>query len=106
MPNFGKLMKQAQEMQAKMAKMQEELAAEEFEVSSGGGMVTVRMNGQQELLSLTIDDQVFQEGDKEMLEDLIVAALNEAREKAAEIAREHMASITGGMNIPGMPGLM
>jgi DNA-binding YbaB/EbfC family protein len=102
MANFGKMMKQAQQMQAKMAQMQEELAKMEFEVSSGGGMVTVRMNGQQELLSVNIEEEVFKEGDKEMLEDLIVAALNEARQKAAEAAQEQMSSITGGMNIPGL----
>ncbi len=102
MANMGKMMKQAQQMQAKMAKMQEELAKMEFEVSSGGGMVTVKMNGQQDVLSLNIEEEVFKEGDKEMLEDLIVAAINEARQKAAEVAQEHMASITGGMNIPGL----
>ncbi len=102
MANFGKMMKQAQEMQAKMAKMQEELSAMQFEVSSGGGMVTVKMNGQQEVLSVTIEQEVFAEGDKEMLEDLIVAALNEARQKASKIAGEHMSQITGGMNIPGL----
>lgn len=99
---IGQLMKQAQEMQAKMAKMQEELADKQFEVSSGGGMVTVKMNGQQELLAITIDQEVFNDGDKEMLEDLIVAAVNEGRAKAAEIAQEQMSSITGGMNIPGL----
>ncbi|MCK4774781.1 MAG: YbaB/EbfC family nucleoid-associated protein [Candidatus Krumholzibacteria bacterium] len=102
MANFGKLMKQAQEMQAKMAKLQEELAQMEFEVSSGGGMVKVRMNGQQEVLGIEIDDEVFKDGDKEMLEDLIVAAMNEARQKATDIAKEQMSSVTGGMNIPGM----
>jgi hypothetical protein len=95
-------MKQAQEMQAKMAKLQEELAAMEFEVSSGGGMVKVKMNGQQELLGLSIEEEVFAEGDREMLEDLIVAAMNEARLKAAEAAKEHMGQITGGLNIPGL----
>jgi len=102
MANIGKMMKQAQEMQAKMAKMQEELAAKQFEVSSGGGMGVVKMNGQQEVLGITIDEEVFGEGDKEMLEDLIVAAMNEARQKANEIAKEQMSSITGGMNIPGL----
>lgn len=102
MANFGKMMKQAQEMQAKMAKIQEELAQMEFEVSSGGGMVRVKMNGQQEVLGIQIDDEVFKDGDKEMLEDLIVAALNEARQKAAEIAQEQMSQVTGGLNIPGM----
>jgi DNA-binding YbaB/EbfC family protein len=102
MANFGKLMKQAQEMQAKMAKLQEELAQMEFEVSSGGGMVTVKMNGQQEVLDISIEEEVFKDGDKEMLEDLIVAAINEARQKAADVAKEQMASLTGGMNIPGL----
>ena len=102
MANFGKLMKQAQQMQAKMAQLQEELAKTEFEVSSGGGMVTVRMNGQQEVLAVKIEDEVFADGDKEMLEDLIVAAINEARQKAADMAKEQMSSLTGGMNIPGL----
>jgi DNA-binding YbaB/EbfC family protein len=102
MQNFGKLMKQAQEMQARMAKLQEELANTQFEVASGGGMVTVKMNGQQEVLGVRIAPEVFEEGDREMLEDLIVAALNEARRKAAELAKERMASLTGGLNIPGL----
>ena len=102
MQNFGKLMKQAQEMQARMAKLQEELASTQFEVASGGGMVTVKMNGQQEVLGVRIAPEVFEEGDREMLEDLIVAALNEARRKAAELAKERMASLTGGLNIPGL----
>ena len=85
-----------------MAKLQEELAQMEFEVSSGGGMVKVRMNGQQEVLGIEIDDEVFKDGDKEMLEDLIVAAMNEARQKAMDITKEQMSSVTGGMNIPGM----
>jgi len=102
MANFGKMMKQAQEMQAKMARAQEELAAKEFEVSSGGGMVKVRMNGAQEVLAVSIDPEVFGEGDREMLEDLIVAALAEAHTKAAELTREHMAQVTGGLNIPGL----
>ncbi len=102
MANIGKMMKQAQQMQAKMAQMQEELAKMEFEASSGGGMVTVRMNGQQDVLSVNIEEEVFKDGDKEMLEDLIVAAINEARQKAADLAQEKMASVTGGMNIPGL----
>jgi DNA-binding YbaB/EbfC family protein len=102
MANFGKMMKQAQEMQARMAKIQEELAGMEFSASSGGGMVTARMNGAQEILSVSIEDEVFKDGDREMLEDLIVAALNEVRIKATEAAKEQMASVTGGMNIPGL----
>ena len=100
--NMMKMMKQAQEMQAKMARLEDELAKEEFEVSSGGGAVTVRMNGKQVLLKLTIREDVVKEGDKEMLEDLITAAVNEAHEKASNLAKERIASITGGMNIPGL----
>lgn len=102
MANIGKLMKQAQQMQAKMAKMQEELARKEVEASSGGGMVTVKMNGQQEVISVRVDAEVFNDGDKEMLEDLIVAAVNEARRQALDLAKEEMAKITGGLPIPGM----
>lgn len=102
MKDIGKLMKQAQQMQAKMNQLQDELAKQEFEVSAGGGMVKVRMNGQQYVLGVTIDPEVFAEDDKEMLEDLIVAAINEAREKANDLAKDQMGNITGGMNIPGL----
>ena len=102
MPNIGKLMKQAQEMQAKMAKMQEELAGKEVEGSSGGGMVMVKMNGQQEVLSVHIEAEVFKDGDKEMLEDLVVAAVNEARRQALDLAKEEMSKVTGGLPIPGL----
>lgn len=102
MKNFGKMLKQAQEMQAKMAKLQEELAAREVEATSGGGMVAVRMNGRQEVMSLRIDPCVFQDGDREMLEDLVVAALNEARRKALDMAAEEMKNLTGGLSIPGL----
>jgi DNA-binding YbaB/EbfC family protein len=102
MKNLGKMMKQAQEMQAKMAKIQEELAREEFEVSSGGGMVTVRMNGQQEIVGIKIDPEVFTEDDREMLEDLIVAAISEARRKALDLTKERMSALTGGIQIPGL----
>jgi DNA-binding YbaB/EbfC family protein len=97
-----KMMKQAQEMQAKMARLEEELAREEFEVSSGGGAVTVRMNGKQEVMKLTIREDVLKDGDKEMLEDLIVAAVNEAHQKASGMAKERIAAITGDMKIPGL----
>jgi DNA-binding YbaB/EbfC family protein len=100
--NIGKMMKQAQQMQQKMAEIQEELANKEVEGTSGGGMVTVKMNGQQEVLSVKIDPEVFGEGDQEMLEDLIVAAVNEARRAALDLAKEEMAKVTGGMQIPGM----
>lgn len=102
MSNLMKMVKQAQQVQAKMAKLEDELAQEEFEVSSGGGAVTVRMNGKQRLLKLSIRDDVLKEGDREMLEDLITAAVNEAHDKASELARERVAAITGGMNVPGL----
>ena len=100
--NMMKMMKQAQEMQAKMARLEDDLAKEEFEISSGGGAVTVRMNGKQVLLKLSIREDVVKEGDKDMLEDLITAAVNEAHEKASNLAKERIAAITGGMKIPGL----
>jgi DNA-binding YbaB/EbfC family protein len=100
--NLGKLMKQAQEMQQKMAKLQEELARREVEATSGGGMVRVKMNGQQEVLSVQIDPQVFADGDREMLEDLMSAAFNEARRMALDMAKEEMSKLTGGLPIPGL----
>jgi DNA-binding YbaB/EbfC family protein len=102
MADIGKLMKQAQEMQAKMAKIQAELAHREIEASSGGGMVTVRMNGQQEVLAVRINPEVFKEGDQEMLEDLIVAAVNEARRQSLDLVKEEMSKLTGGLPIPGL----
>jgi DNA-binding YbaB/EbfC family protein len=102
MRNIGKMMKQAQEMQAKMGKLQEDLAHREVEGTSGGGMVVVKMNGQQEVLSIRIEPDVFEDGDKEMLEDLVVAAVNEARRLALELAREEMSKITGGLPMPGL----
>lgn len=102
MANIGKLMKQAQEMQAKMGKLQEELSRMEVEGSSGGGMVTVKMNGQQEVLSVRVDAEVFGDGDREMLEDLLAAAFNDARQKALELARGEMGKLTGGLPMPGL----
>ncbi len=100
--NLGKLMKQAQEMQQKMAALQEELAHKEVEASSGGGMVRVRMNGRQEVLGVRIDPQVFADGDSEMLEDLVAAAFNEARRMSLELAKEEMSKLTGGLPMPGL----
>ena len=102
MANIGKLMKQAQEMQAKMAKVQQELAQKEVEGSSGGGMVTVKMNGQQEVLAIKIEQEVFADGDREMLEDLVLAAVNEARRHSLELAQQEMSKLTGGMPMPGL----
>ncbi len=96
------LMKQAQKMQQDMVKAQEELANTVFEASSGGGMVTVEMNGKNQILSLKIDPEVVDPDDVEMLEDLIIAALNEVREKVDKNSESEMSKLTGGMKIPGM----
>jgi len=102
MTNIMKMVKQAQQMQAKMAKMEEDLAKEEFEVAAGGGAVTVRMNGRQEIVKLTISDEAMKDGDREMLQEMIMAAVNQAHEKASEMAKERISAITGGINIPGL----
>jgi DNA-binding YbaB/EbfC family protein len=102
MKNFGKLLKQAQQVQAKMAEMQEKLAGQTVEASAGGGMVTVVMSGKHEVLSLTIDPEVIDPSDVEMLEDLIIAAVNEARSKVDEMIKTEMSSLTGGLPIPGL----
>lgn len=100
--NINKLMKQAQEMQKKMVEAQEKLKELTVEASVGGGMVTAKMNGGLELLDLEISDEVFAMEDRDMMKDLIISAVNEARRKAEELSKEEMSKITGGMNIPGM----
>lgn len=99
--NIQKLMKQAQQAQAQMAKVQEELAAESFEASAGGGMVKVTMKGDQTVESIKIDPAALDPEDVELLEDMIVAALNEATRISSEKAQAKMQAITGGLNIPG-----
>jgi DNA-binding YbaB/EbfC family protein len=100
-------MQQVKALQVKMAKVQEELAMKTIESSSGGGMVTALMNGRQELVGLKIDPQVVDPNDVEMLEDLVVAAVNDALRKSQELAASEMGKIAGGLNIPGLklPGL-
>jgi DNA-binding YbaB/EbfC family protein len=99
---LGGMMKQVQQMQAKMAEMQTQLESTEVEGSAGGGMVKVVVNGKNEIRSITIDKEVVNPDDVEMLQDLIVAALNQAREKSQEQQQQQMSSITGGLNIPGL----
>lgn len=99
---FGNIMKQAQQMQQKMARLQEELGDREIEATAGGGMVTAKVNGRQQLLGITIDPAAVDPEDVEMLQDLVVAAVNEALKKSQEMAQEEMGRITGGMNIPGL----
>lgn len=106
MPNMGQIMKQAQKFQTKMAKLQEELSERIVEASAGGGMVTVVANGAQDVLSISIDPEVVDREDVEMLQDLIMAAVNDALNKAKTMMNEEMGQLTKGMNIPGMSGLM
>lgn len=106
MPNMGQLLKQAQKFQAKMAELQEELNQRTVEASAGGGMVTAVANGRQEILSITIDPEVVDPDDVEMLQDLVLAAVNDALNRARDMTNEEMGKLTKGMNIPGLPGLM
>lgn len=99
---MAQLMKQANQMQMKMKKAQEELAKAEYEATSGGGAVTVKVNGDHMITSLTINPEVVKDGDVEMLQDMILSATNEAVKKARETSSKEMEKITGGMNIPGM----
>ncbi len=99
---LGNLMKQAQQMQENLQKAQAELAGMEVTGESGGGMVSVTMNGRHEVRRVHIDDSLIGD-DKEMLEDLIAAAFNDALRKAEQMAQEHMARVTAGLNLP--PGL-
>ena len=100
--NMGNILKQAQEMQSKMGKIQEEAATKLVEATAGGGMVTIQANGAMQITKVVIDPEVLQSGDSEMLQDLLVAATNEALRKAKELMAEEMKSLTGGMGIPGM----
>ncbi len=105
---MGAMMKQAQRLQAKLAKVQKELGSKEVEATSGGGMVTVRANGHQDVLSVKIDPEVVDPEDVEMLEDLVLAAIQQAREKAADMAEAEMQKATAGLIPPGvnMSGIM
>jgi hypothetical protein len=102
MKNLAGIMKQAQKIQERFAQLQEELAGKTVEASSGGGMVTVVANGKQEIVSIKIDPEVVSKDDVEMLEDLILAAVNEARKRADELAKSEVAKITGGLVPPGL----
>lgn len=99
---LGNIMKQAQMMQQKMARLQEELAQRTVEATAGGGMVTAVANGKQQLVSLKIEKDVVDPEDIDMLQDLVLAAANEALKKSQDMMQEEMGKITGGLNIPGM----
>ena len=100
--NMDKIMKQAQKMQAEMEKVQEDLAGEKGEGSAGGGMVTVTANGQGDEVAVRIDPEVMKDDDVEMLEDLVLAAVNEALRRSKELAAERMGKITGGLGSMGL----
>lgn len=100
--NMNNMMKQVQKMQQDMAKLQEELEEREVEATAGGGAVKVVATGKKNILSIKIDPEVIDEDDIEMLEDLVLAAVNEAIVKAEEMVNSEMGKITGGMNIPGL----
>ena len=102
MPNMGNLLKKAQQLQEKMAKLQEELSEKTVETSAGGGMVTVIATGKQEIASIKIDPEVVNQEDIEMLEDLVLAAVNDALSQAKQMVSEEMTKLTGGVNIPGL----
>jgi DNA-binding YbaB/EbfC family protein len=103
--NMSKMLKQVQKMQEDMAQIQEQLSQERVEATSGGGVVKAVANGQGDLISISIDPSVVDPQDISMLEDLIVAAAGEALCKARVLAAERMKAVTGGLQIPGLPGL-
>ena len=100
MADFMKILQQAQEMQGKFQKVQEELAQQTVSASAGGGMVTVEANGQGTVRSIKIDPSVVNAADVEMLEDLVLAAVTEVQRKAQAAAQEEMGKLTGGLNLP------
>ena len=99
---MAQLMKQANQMQMKMKKAQDDLALAEYEATSGGGAVKVKVNGNHMITSLNIDAEVLKAGDVEMLQDMILSAVNEAVKTARDTSAKEMEKITGGLNIPGM----
>ena len=99
---MGNMMKQAQKLQSKMLKLQEEMAEKTVETSSGGGMVKVIANGKQQILSIQLEKEVVDPEDVEMLQDLVLAAVNDALSKSQEMVSSEMSKLTGGLNIPGL----
>ncbi|MEW9122653.1 MAG: YbaB/EbfC family nucleoid-associated protein [Thermotaleaceae bacterium] len=99
--NMNNMMKQVQKMQKQMEKLQEEIEQREIEASAGGGAITVKVNGKREVLDIVIQPAVVDPDDIEMLQDLIIAATNEALRKAEEMMTNEMGKVTGGMNLPG-----
>ncbi|UCG78850.1 MAG: YbaB/EbfC family nucleoid-associated protein [Nitrospirota bacterium] len=102
---LGNLMKEAQKMQAEMARMQEAAKEKTVEANAGGGMVTVVANGAGQIVSISIDKEVVDPNDVEMLQDLVIAASNEALRRASEMVNDEMSKLTGGLQIPGLGDL-
>jgi DNA-binding YbaB/EbfC family protein len=102
MKQMKNLMKQAQQLQSKMAKMQEEMASKTIETSVGGGMIKVTANGKQEIVSIHIEKEVVNPDDVEMLQDLLLAAVNDALTQSQKMVSDEMSKLTGGLNIPGL----
>jgi nucleoid-associated protein EbfC len=102
MRNMGNMMKQAQKLQARMLKMQEELAGRTVEAAAGGGMVKVVANGRQQIVSIAIEKEVVDPEDVDMLQDLLLAAVNDALAKSQEMVSTEMGKLTGGLGIPGL----
>jgi nucleoid-associated protein EbfC len=96
------IMQQAQQMQAKLIRIQQDLAQKTVQGSAGGGMVTVTVNGRSEVLAITIEKEIISPNEAGMLQDLIVAAVNDGLRRAKELSRQEMVKLTGGMNIPGI----
>jgi nucleoid-associated protein EbfC len=99
---FNNMMKEAQRLQQQMAALQEEVGQRKVDATAGGGMVTVEANGKQELLSIKIDPEVINRDDAQMLEDLVLAACNEALRKSRELVQQELGKLTGGLKIPGL----
>lgn len=102
MGNMGAMMKQAQKMQAELAKAQDEIKDMEYEATAGGGMVKVVATGDMAIKSIVIDPEAVDPEDVEMLQDMVLAAVNDALEQAEQMASKQMSAVTGGLNIPGL----
>ena len=102
MKGMGNMMKEAQRLQQQMMVLQEEIGKKKVDATAGGGMVTVEANGKQELLAIKIDPEVINKDDAQMLEDLVLAACNEALRKSRELVQQELGKLTGGLKIPGL----
>ena len=100
--NMGNMMKQVKKMQKDMEKMQKELEEKEYTATAGGGAIEVTVNGKNEVLDINLDEAIVDRDEIEMLEDLVIASINSAMEKAKEDSQKSMGKLTGGMNIPGL----